>query len=146
MPSVRGIDVEPDLAAWLAGRPAVVGLAGGRVWPWGKAPQGGAFPYLLYATVGGDRLRSTKGPTTRVSHQKLQLDAVGRTAEEAGSLAEAVALDIEDTLRTGALLGLRRVQSARCKLPVHGAGDPVFGDEAAEPRRTIELDIWFEEG
>lgn len=141
----RTINIEPAFAAWLALRPDVIGLAGGRVYPWGEAPQGGEFPYLTFCTVGGDRLRSTRGPTTRVAHPRLQLDAIARTYREASLLADAVALDIEDALQ-GATLDGHKIQSARCRLPTLTTGDPAFGDEAAEPRKTILCDIWFEEG
>ncbi len=141
----RTITIEPLVAAWLAARVGFIALAGERLYPWGTHPQGDdLFPYMLYCQTGGDRFRSTRGPTTRVSWATIQFDAIGRTYADATILADAVCMDLESL--QGESLDGHKIQSVRCRLPGLDGDDPVFGDEVTQPRKTFVCKIHFEEG
>jgi hypothetical protein len=136
--------IEDTFASWLMSLEAVATTAGGRVQPWQKVSQGTARPYVAYALVAGDRLRSTKGATTGVSWARIQVDVVSRSYAEVKSLAAAIRSAVESQFSRHQVNGVS-IQSAR----VHGRRDavanPAFGDEGAEPRETFEVTIWFQE-
>lgn len=136
--------VEDKLAAWVAALPLVSARAGGRVFPWAQAPQGGPFPYVLYQRVGGGRMRSLKGPTTRVSKPRIQWDVIAREYADAKEIAEEVALNLE-TLQ-GTTLGGTKVQYVRVRDVRDMAADPAHGDGEYEPRVMLDTELWFEEG
>lgn len=148
--------IEGRLAKYVAALPAVAADAGGRVYPFGAVPQGAKKPYLTYHRVGGGRLRSTKGTTTRVSHPTVQWDVWGEYGA-AKRLADALRQGLEDDLpghglaADGTLADLRGPAVVWVQTVVVGDDRDDFeparqGDEAREHRISADAEVWFEEG
>lgn len=142
----RTLIIEDKVAAWLVAQDAIKALIDTRVFPWGKVPEGASYPYVAYARISGRRLRSTLGPTTKVSCPVIQYDAIGRMYADAKLTAEALRFALEDSL-PGQLIGAGyKVQAVTVKRDQDENSPAIHGDEVAESRVIQEFQIWFEEG
>lgn len=141
------LNIEDKLAAWLAALPGVIAVANGRVYPFMAVPQNAEWPHLTFHRVGGPRLGSLGGRTTKVSHPRVQLDAWARTYDGAKLLAQAVRLALDGLGGDGRVnMGGVTVQAAIVGDDRDDADDPLHGDEVSEFRVSMDVVIWFEEG
>lgn len=141
--------IEDELAVWIEALGAATAV-GAKCYPWARAPQQAAKPFVLYHRIDGRRVRTLGGPS-RLSCPLIQLDVVGRDYKQVRLLAAAIREGLE-ALAHGSYLkpGGKRVQVAIAadeRDADDGDVSPKHGDEyAAEHRVIIEVRIWFEEG
>src|SRR5262245_53661930 len=136
--------IEPKLAAWIAGRPAVAAACPEQVFPFMKVPQRTPGLYVTYHRVTGRRLRSLSGPTTGVSHPLIQIDVWGTDYTAVKLLAAALRDDLEKVL-PGTEIGGHRVQACIVDDERDEGKDPLHGDELSEFRVSMDATVWFEE-
>jgi hypothetical protein len=140
--------IEPELATWIEALAAAVAV-GAKCYPWARAPQQAAKPFVLYHRIDGGRVRTLGGPS-KLSCPLIQLDVVGRDYTQLRTLGAAIREGLE-ALAHGSyfVTGGKRVQVAIVTERDAGDGDvrPQHGDEyAVEHRVILEARIWFEEG
>ncbi len=140
--------IEWPLAAWIEALPQAVAV-GAKVYPWAKAPQQTAVkPIVLYHRISSNRVRSLSGPTTGVSHPRIQLDVISRDYLVAKRLAMEIRKELED-LPHGYDMGGKTVQVAIIQEERDAEDadtDAKHGTELSEHRVILELEIWFVEG
>lgn len=89
--------IEKAINALLRADATVNGLVGGRISPAG-APQGTAYPYLIYQRISTERVRSTEGPS-QLAAARIQVTVYdGRDGAEVALSVAAIAEAVRQAL------------------------------------------------
>jgi hypothetical protein len=92
--------VYPPIFQIVAADATATGLLGSnpvRFWPFGSAPQDETRPYATHQLVSGAPVNTITTPP-RADRASVQVDAYGKTATEAWTVANAIAGAIETSL------------------------------------------------
>lgn len=142
------VEVEEGLRLWLLADADVQALAGNRVYPNDKVPQGAGYPRVLIQRSQGSRVRTFDGPTD-LAHPIIQLDCVALSYDQAKQLARAVKGTSADRKLDGFAGDLHgvTVQGAHLQDDERdGFRLLTDGSDKGEHIVTLDFEIWHLEG
>ncbi len=116
----------------------IAGLIGTRIYP-GGAPEGEAYPYVTFVTVGTEPVASMTGDTAE-DNTSVQFDAVSDDFDEMRSLSVALRSRLAGWSATG--ISDRTIGGAHCtgERDAHDEKDDGTGDLIY--RSQLDFSIW----